>query len=391
MRELNQLRVVDELRRHGKLSRAEIARRTGLSRTTISTLVGDLVHRGFVAEQPEADVASTRGRPGILLSLDPSAGAVVGVDFDHDRVHVAVSELSREVLAEAVQELDVDHDAAGGLDVAAELVAAVLAEAGVDLGRVLGVGMAVPGPVDPRTGKAYPGAILPGWSGVDATAELTERLGLPVHLDNDANLGALAEVTLGAGRNARNALYIQLSSGIGAGLIIDGRPYHGARGVAGEIGHIAIDDTGPVCRCGNRGCLETLASGPALAKLLSSSLGEEISVSRMIEMAKQGHRGSARVIADAGRVVGRVLATLCNVFNPEMVVVGGDLSATGDILLDPLRDSLQRTALPMATRDLTVVAGELGERACVLGALALAIAQSEQAVAARIAAVRTAT
>jgi predicted NBD/HSP70 family sugar kinase len=389
LRELNQLRVVDELRRNGRLSRAEIARRTGLSRTTISTLVAELVERGFVIEQPDADASSTRGRPGILLSLDTSAGAVVGVDFDHDSVRVAVSELSREVLAEAVRKIDVDHDALGPLDVAAELVDAVLEEAGVARSRVIGVGMAVPGPVDPASGSAYASAILPGWSGVDAAAELTARLQLAVHLDNDANLGALAEVTLGAGRNAQHAVYVQVSSGIGAGLIIDGRPYRGAAGVAGEIGHITMDESGPLCRCGNRGCLETFASGPALVRLLASTLGDELTVPEMIELAKQGDRGSRRVIADGGRAVGRVLAAVCNLVNPEMVVVGGDLSAAGELLLAPLRDTLQRTALPMTTRDLTVVAGELGERASVLGALALAIAQSEHAVAARIAAVGT--
>jgi predicted NBD/HSP70 family sugar kinase len=184
-------------------------------------------------------------------------------------------------------------------------------------------------------------------------------------------------------------VYVQVSSGIGAGLIIDGRPYRGAAGVAGEIGHITMDESGPLCRCGNRGCLETFASGPALVRLLASTLGDELTVPEMIELAKQGDRGSRRVIADGGRAVGRVLAAVCNLVNPEMVVVGGDLSAAGELLLGPLRDTLQRTALPMTTRDLTVVAGELGERASVLGALALAIAQSEHAVAARIAAVGT--
>jgi predicted NBD/HSP70 family sugar kinase len=191
-------------------------------------------------------------------------------------------------------------------------------------------------------------------------------------------------VTLGAGRNARSAAYIQMSSGIGAGLIVDGRPYHGHRGTAGEIGHVLVDEQGLICRCGNRGCLETLASGPAMLALLRSSHGE-LTVERMIEMAREGDPGGRRVIADAGRAVGQVVASLCNLFNPEMVVVGGDLSAAGELLLDPLRESIERYALPAATEKLDVVAGELGERANLLGALALAIAQSGEAVAARIA------
>jgi predicted NBD/HSP70 family sugar kinase len=242
------------------------------------------------------------------------------------------------------------------------------------------------GPVDQRTGGMHSTSILPAWAGVDAAAELAARLELPVHLDNDANLGALAEVTLGAGRNARHACYVQISSGIGAGLIVDGRPYHGAAGSAGEIGHITVDERGPICRCGNRGCLETMASGPALTALLRDSRGEDLTVAQMIALAQEGDLGCQRVIADAGRVVGRVVAALCNIFNPEMVVVGGDLSAAGELLLGPLRESVQRSALSIATQGLDVVAGELGERANVLGALALAIAQSEHAVAARIAA-----
>jgi len=167
---------------------------------------------------------------------------------------------------------------------------------------------------------------------------------------------------------------------------VDGRPYHGFNGVAGELGHIAVDDTGPICRCGNRGCLEMLASGPALTRVLRTSRGVDLSVAEMIELARGGDVGARRVIADAGTVVGRVIAGVCNLFNPEMVVVGGDLGAAGELLLGPLRESVMRSALPTATEGIDVVAGTLGERANVLGALALAIAQSEHAVAARIAA-----
>jgi predicted NBD/HSP70 family sugar kinase len=207
-----------------------------------------------------------------------------------------------------------------------------------------------------------------------------------VHLDNDANLGALAEVTLGAGRSARAAVYVQMSSGIGAGLIVDGRPYRGAAGVAGEIGHVTVDESGVICRCGNRGCLETVASGPAIVRLVASSRGEELTMEQLIGLAKAGDLGCRRAIADAARAVGRVVGNMCNLFNPEMVVVGGDLSAAGELLIGPIRAAIHRAALPVATRGLDVVAGELGDRANVLGALALAIAQSEQAVAARIAA-----
>jgi predicted NBD/HSP70 family sugar kinase len=387
LRELNRLRVVDALKALGTTSRAELVRRTGLSRSTVSTLVTELVRQGFIVETGRADAArdAQQGRPPAMLTLNPSAGAAVGIDFGHDHVRVAVSDLSRTLLAETNENVDVDHDAEGSIAVAARLVGELLRAAPTS-GRVVGAGVALSAPIDYERGTVHPSAIMPGWVGLDVTSALSTRLGMPVHVDNDANLGALAEVTLGAGRNARDAAYIQISSGIGAGLIVDGRPYRGAGGTAGEIGHLLVDESGPICRCGNRGCLETLASGPALVALMRRSVGRELTVEELIGLAVAGDGGARRAIGDAGRAVGRALAALCNLFNPEMVVVGGDLGAAGEILLEPVRESIGRYALPAATQRLEVVAGVLGERANVLGALALAVAQAEETVAARLSA-----
>jgi predicted NBD/HSP70 family sugar kinase len=247
------------------------------------------------------------------------------------------------------------------------------------------VGVALAGPVDHQRGALHDSAVLPGWDEVDAATELERRLGTRAYVDNDANLGALAEVTLGAGRNARFAAFVSISSGIGAGIVVDGRPYRGHRGTAGEIGHVVVDPQGPICRCGNRGCLETLASGPALLRLVQASREEELTVRSMIELAREGDAGCRRAIADAGRVVGGVIAGLVNLFSPEMVVIGGDLGEAGDLLLDSLREAVKRDALPAATSELRIVAGELGERANLLGALALVLMQSEHEVAARVA------
>jgi predicted NBD/HSP70 family sugar kinase len=386
LREFNRLRIVDFLRTNGIASRAELARRTGLSRSTVSTLVADLQRRGLVVERAGQFAGEGQpGRPAALLELDPSAAAAVGVDFDHDKVRVAVSDLSRSVLAEASAPHDVDHDAQGALDLAAELAEQVLREAGLDRDRLLGVGIALAGPIDHDNGALHPSDVLPGWVGVDVADEMEGRLKSPAYVDNDANLGALAEVTLGAGRNASFAAYVSISSGIGAGIIVEGRPYRGHRGTAGEIGHFVVDPQGPICRCGNRGCLETLASGPALLRLVQASRDEELTVKQMIELARDGDAGCRRAIADAGQVVGRVVAGLVNLFSPEMVVIGGDLGEAGDLLLDPLREAVRRDALPAAAAELRVVAGELGERANLLGALALVLMQSEHEVAARVA------
>ena len=386
LREFNRLRIVDFLRTNGTASRAELARRTGLSRSTVSTLVADLQRRGLVAEKAGQFAGEGQpGRPAALLELDPSAAAAVGIDFDHDKVRVAVSDLSRSVLAEASVAHDVDHDSTGALDLAAELVQQVLEQAKLEPDRLLGVGIALAGPIDHDKGALHPSAVLPGWSEIDAASELERRLDTPAYVDNDANLGALAEVTLGAGRNVRFAAYVSISSGIGAGIIVDGRPYRGHRGTAGEIGHVVVDPQGPICRCGNRGCLETLASGPALLRLVQASRDEQLTVKKMIDLARDGDAGCMRAIADAGQVVGGVVAWLVNLFSPEMVVIGGDLGEAGDLLLDSLREAVRRDALPAAASELKIVAGELGERANLLGALALVLMQSEHEVAARVA------
>ena len=381
LRRLNRLRVIDALRDEGLISRAEIARRTGLSRSTVSSLVSELQADGLVVERPEPAAAhgDQGGRPPILLSFDASAGVAVGIDFDHHHVRVAVSDLSSRILAEREQQLDTDHAAHEGLDAAAELVGELLAEAGVDEARVIGAGMCLPGPVHRPTGVVGSTAILPGWVGVAAAEEMHRRLALPILVDNDANLAALAEAAFGAGRDAKDLVYLMISSGIGAGLVLNGRLYRGAEGLAGELGHVLVDADGPVCRCGNRGCLETVAGTDALAELLRRSHGDGLDGRAIVRLARDGDLGCRRVIADAGRAIGKAAATLVNVLNPELLIVGGDLSDAGELLLDGVRESLERSALPTAVEAAEVVAGSLGDRAEVLGAIALVLSEAARA------------
>jgi predicted NBD/HSP70 family sugar kinase len=379
LREGNRKRVIDALRERGVASRAELARITDLSRSTVSTIVADLLDSGLANERDGAlDGAVHAGRPPVMVALNSKAGLALGIDFGHRHLRVAVSDLSHTVLAETWRELDVDHSADEGLDTAAAFVDDVLAEASVDRNRVIGVGMGLPAPIDRATGAVQASSILPGWVGVDAAAEASRRLGLPVEVENDANLGALAELVWGAGRGRSDLAYLKISSGIGAGLISGGRLQHGVGGTAGEIGHTVLADGGPVCRCGNRGCLETLASTRSIAQLLSSSRGEAISTRRLLELSAAGDAAAQRLIGDAGRAIGVAVANLCNLLNPECVIVGGDLSAAGEVLLDPLREAARRNAIPSAGDTLEVTAGVLGERAELLGALALVMHESER-------------
>jgi predicted NBD/HSP70 family sugar kinase len=374
-RERHRLQVVDVLRAHGAASRAEIARITGLSRATVSGLVGELQDEGVVVERDgeEPSPGPAGGRPPTRLTLNPSTGSAIGVDFGHTHLRVAIADISSRVLAEREAELDVDRVAEPALDNAVRLVHELIDEAGVDRGRILGVGMGLPGPINRDTGVVGPSVILSAWEGLRPAALLEERLGLPVTVDNDANLGALGELTFGAGSGARHMLYVKISSGIGAGLVIDGHIYRGATGVAGEFGHVLVDPDGALCRCGNRGCLETVAAAGPLLDLLHPTHGADFGVDDLVARANEGDAGCRRVLADAGRALGLELASVCNVFNPERVVIGGELSAAREPLLDGIRDSLTRHAQPLAHDAVELVAGVLGARAEVLGALALVI------------------
>ncbi len=386
LREGNRKRVIDALRQRGTASRAELARITGLSRSTISTIVGDLVEAGLVGERDEqsADGEAHAGRPPVMVALNSSAGLALGIDFGHRHLRVAVSDLAHSVLAEAWREMDVDHSASHGLDAAAEFVEQVLDEAGAERSRVIGVGMGLPAPIDRASGTVQDSSILPGWVGVDAAADASKRLGMPVEVENDANLGALAELASGSATGRSEVVYIKVSTGIGGGLISGGRLQHGAAGTAGEIGHMVVVDGGPVCRCGNRGCLETVASTRAVARQLSESRREDVSTRRLLELCEGGDAAARRLIGDAGRALGVAVANLCNLVNPECVIFGGDLSAAGDVLLDPVREVVRRNAIPSAAEAVEIAAGVLGDRAELLGALALVMHDSDRFFASQL-------
>ncbi len=364
-------RVVRAVRTAGSLTQAEIARTTGLSAATVSNIVRELKEGGTVEVTP----TSSGGRRARSVSLSGDAGVVVGVDFGHTHLRVAVGNLAQRVLAEDAEPLDVDASAAQGLDRAEQLVRRLLDDAGIDAGKIIGVGLGVPGPIDVETGTLGSTAILPGWAGTNPRDELASRLSVPVHVDNDANLGALGELVWGAGRGASDLAYIKVASGVGAGLVINGQIYRGPGGTAGEIGHITLDESGPVCRCGNRGCLETFTAARYVLPLLHSAHGTDLTVARMVQLAREGDPGCRRVISDVGRHIGSGVANLCNLLNPRRVVLGGDLAPAGELILAPIRESVSRYAIPSAARQLEVVPGALGGRAEVLGALALVLSE----------------
>ncbi|WP_327288256.1 ROK family transcriptional regulator [Streptomyces sp. NBC_01198] len=364
-------RVVRAVRLAGSLTQAEIARSTGLSAATVSNIVRELRDNGTVQVTP----TSSGGRRARSVALSGDAGIVVGVDFGHSHLRVAVGNLAHQVLAEQSEPIDVDASASQGFDRAEQLVGRLVESTGISADKVLGVGLGVPGPIDVESGALGSTAILPGWSGINPRQEMSDRLGVPVQVDNDANLGALGELVWGGGRGVKDLAYIKVASGVGAGLVIDGRIYRGPGGTAGEIGHITLDESGPVCRCGNRGCLETFTAARYVLELLRGSHGDGLTVPRMVQLAREGDPGCRRVTGDVGRHIGMGVASLCNLLNPSRIVLGGDLAEAGELVLGPIRESVSRYAIPSAAQRLSVVPGALGARAEVLGALALVLSE----------------
>lgn len=371
----NRRAVLNVLGSTGALSRADIARATGLSRTTVSSLVHEMLATGLVAEahgrgRPHKGGS---GRPSTLLTLTAPPGLAVGVDLGHRHIRVAVADQTSTVLAEREAQFDVDHDGRTALDTAARMLREVLDDAGVATGRVMGVGLCIPGPIHRQTGKIT-SSILPGWRGLRPGPELEERIGMPVIVDNDANVGALGELNYGAAQGLTDVIYLKVAAGVGAGLILGGRLHRGTTGIAGEIGHVQLREDGPVCRCGNRGCLETQVSAARLLRLLQPAHEQELTLETVLDLDSHGDAGVNRVLNDAGRVIGRALADLCNNLNPAAIIVGGSMGESA-ALLRGTRDSVGRYAQPQTAEAVRVSPGSLGRRAEVMGALAMAIDQ----------------
>jgi predicted NBD/HSP70 family sugar kinase len=353
----------------GPSTQAEISRQTGLSTATVSNIVKVLLELGFVSTSR----TTSSGRRAQLVSVSSDDGAVsAGIDFGRRHVRIIVASLGYRVIAEQAVEIPLGYTAAEALDIAANLLDSTLSQAEVERSSVLGVGVGVPGPIDSRTGTVIKGAILPEWVGVTVSM-LEESFGLPVYLENDANLGALAETTWGSHGGTSNLVFIKVGTGIGAGLILNGAPYSGNIGLTGEIGHIPIHEHGLLCRCGNRGCLETVASTTIMIELLSRTLGRPVRTVEIVRLALDGNDAAIRVIEEAGFAVGRSIASIANLVNPQTIVIGGPLTDLGDMLLRPIYDGLKRYAVPMVAETTRLVMSSLGERAEALGGTSLVL------------------
>jgi predicted NBD/HSP70 family sugar kinase len=370
-------------------TQAGLARRTQLVQGTVSTIVGELEQEGRVFLDRDAPRAG--GRRGTMVRLRPAAGVAVGVYLGFSEA-VAVARRADRDHGE-VSEQRIDGGANRGLREALpgvqQMIETVVADTGRSLEDVVSLGVAVPGMLHPRWNR-FATPVLPLWKeGDDPAAELARWLrsaggiSVPVVQDNDANLAALAEQTYETEENAETLVFLKVSTGVGAGVVIGNHVIRGERGIAGEIGHVTLRPDGEVCFCGGRGCLNTvIGSGVLLREVREAHRGRATdlphSLPSLITMAKAQDAVCLRVLRDAGHTLGFVLAQVCNFLNPNLIVLGGQLAAAGEIVLEPCRQSMRRYALPGAVSDeFRLKVSALDRRAEAQGALVLGLSSLE--------------
>lgn len=378
LRSANEARVLEALRLGGQLTQAELARRTALAPSTVSNIVRELT------ESQVLDVDEEHGgRRGRMVRLASDGRLLLGVDFGHGHVAVALATMALEVIAETRAAMPLGHDHRQGLEKAVSLRDYLLQRGSLSPGRIVAGAVSLPAPIDNAGRVIGSRLVLPGWADIDLVALAERRFEVPVAIDNDANAGALGEHLWGAARGLDNVVYLKLSHGIGAGLILDGRLFRGNNGVSGEIGHTTVDDRGAFCRCGNRGCLETIAATPRVIGLLSQMHPRLHTMDDIVNAAAAGDPACVRALGDTGRAVGVAAANLVNILNPGMIVVGGNLAAAGEYLIEPMREIVVRYGVPSAVSQLAIVPAELGLRSHLLGTLAMAADLAEPRTALR--------
>ncbi len=379
MRAENRRLMLNLLWKEREASRAELARRTGLSRSTVSAIIEDLMETGLVREARTG--ASTGGRRPIVLAFQADAALLVGVEFGATHISLVLTDLYCTVREFREVACPVRDEPETALRWVEDGIRALLGGARGGSPELVGIGVAAPSPIDPRRPGELVPTIVPKWAGIDVARRLGRAFGRPVLLDNDANLGALAEHWWGASQSPHLA-YLKVATGIGAGLILDGRVFRGIGGVAGEIGHTSIDPNGPACMCGLRGCLTTLVGTQRLFELVRERRAIHptgpldtgpLSVDALVDAGLAGDALARDVLAHAGRTLGIGVANLLNLVNPERVVVGGGLTRAGDLLLEPLRERVRSLALAESIAQAAIEPASLGERGIAIGAATLVL------------------
>jgi glucokinase-like ROK family protein len=355
----------------------------GLTRAAVTIIINDLVSNGIILNKESRSTAS--GRPPVVLEINPDQGLVAAVDIGAMHLSVALGDFSARILEEIEVPFRVDKGPKECLHEADNILQELLRKRGLSIGNLASVGVGVPGPVIAEKGIVMAPPIMPGWDRFPIRDTLERQWGTSVTLNNDAELGALGEWAYGAGRGEQNLAFIKVGSGIGAGLIINRQIYGGSTGSAGEIGHLTIDKNGPLCACGNHGCLEAFAGGHAIASqarklaasgrrtLLSEKNPESITARDVAEAARRGDLTAQEIIKRSGTFIGIAIAGLINLFNPSTVIIGGGVAQVGDLLTGPIRQAVRERSLRASEHSVRITTAMLGRRSSLMGALVQAI------------------
>jgi glucokinase-like ROK family protein len=385
IRKMNTAVVLDILRRFAPLSRAELAARSGLNRSTVSLIINSLLEGGFVQE---TDLQSPKiGRPGMLLVLNPKGGFAVGVEIGVDFISVILTDFVANVLWRQRQPSCASTDQISVLDRASELTQAAI-DRGLEQGlRPLGIGVGVPGLVDIRQGKLVLAPNL-NWDNVPFRLMWSQRFDLPIYVENEANAAAMAEYYFGNARGVNSFIYLSAGIGLGGGVMIDGKLFRGSSGYGGEVGHMTVDPQGELCGCGNYGCWETkvspravlsrvrrtLSDGtPSLLKELVDGDLDKLTFDIVIQAARSGDKVALEALQDVGNYLGLGVANLINIFNPELIVLGGALSTANEFFLSAAQAIACQGALKPSCENIQFAVSAHGEDACVMGAAALVL------------------
>ncbi|MDN4475508.1 ROK family protein [Demequina sp. SYSU T00192] len=350
------------------VTRGDLVEMTGLPSSTVTHAIGALLRSGTVYEaEPESKgPGSGRGRPGRVLRAVPRGRHVAALDIGHTRIVAAIADDNGTPLDTATREMDVDLDAHAALDVAARLVAALASRFDVHDIVTCAVGIALP--IETRTGRVRASLGLSSWDGLSPAEELERRTGIPTHVENDALLGAVGETARGAARGKDHVIFLKISHGIGAGLVLDGEPYRGASGLAGDIGHTKVPGRSELCRCGERGCLEaTVSITSVMDQIAATHHGAIVGFDRGddVDMVTR------RILEDAGRELGAVVAQTANLLNPEVVVIGGAMAMAHESFMEGVTWAMREYARPTIAAATEVCVASLGRDATVIGALHL--------------------
>jgi glucokinase-like ROK family protein len=379
--------LIDLIRKNGEYSKADLAAFTGYSRTKITSCIESLLNKKIIIANNATEYSG--GRRSKTFSLNGESGLVAGVDIGATSIDLGVADFAGRLLVRYAEPAFVKDGPIKILGRACSLLEKMLHENGLNPEKLNGIGIGVPGPVDFSAGTLVSPPIMPGWDGYPIIQTVQQWFpSANVVVDNDVNVMALGEINQGAGKGVDNLIFVKIGTGIGSGIICEGNIYRGSSGCAGDIGHISVNKSGPLCHCGNRGCLEALAGGPAIAEraLMAAQAGKSPILLKHYEMngktlhtedvgdaAREGDAQAIEVIRESGQFIGDVLAGLVNFFNPEMIVIGGGVTNLGNLLLSSIRQTVLTRSTSLATRDLQIVFSEICSDAGVIGALNLAM------------------